>query len=236
MKIQETFKNNKKFFYIVSTPIGNLNEINKRIICAINDSEVFFVESKNKFLKIINKFELNIKNKKIYVVNNANDNFVKFKFSEEFNYCFFSDAGYPLICDPGYKFILNLFNKSIFNFVTINCASPLLHLLTLTNYAHYPFYFAGFAPKSKNKYNSFLKELKNKKCNCIFYISKYKVKAFLQYLIDNEENNNNNETYLLTIGRELTKLNETIYYGFASELISKIIYNGEFCISMVWKK
>ena len=106
MQRQQSFQNNKASLYVIATPIGNLNEISKRVLDALNECEYVFCEDTRvtgqllAHLQIkknlVSAYENIEKQSSVKVLEYLNDNK---------NVAFMSDAGYPGISDPGHIII-----------------------------------------------------------------------------------------------------------------------------------
>ena len=211
--IQKTFKEkNNNFLYILGTPIGNLSEINLRIIKILKEEKNFIVESIKQFRKLMAHLDISLSNKNIKVANLKNENNIKIDLKKNENWVLASDAGYPLICDPGYK-IIKEFEKNNFYKIVISGSSPILCSLLYSKGPYYPFYFHGFLSKKRKKMLEELTEIINIKKTSIFYVSKYNVIKTLELI------NYLNKNLLLTVCKELSKINEAIFYGNSKNLI-----------------
>ena len=95
----------KTGLYIVSTPIGNLNDISARAINTLNNSDIIICENPKHSLKLLSK--LGIK-KKLISLHDYNEEVVIENLKEDLSVkkiSLISDAGAPLMCDPGYKLV-----------------------------------------------------------------------------------------------------------------------------------
>ena len=104
----------KKGLYLISTPIGNLEDISLRAINILQEVDFIICENPKHSLKLLNK--LGIK-KKLFSLHDYNEeNLIKKiqKYHESSIIALISDAGSPLISEPGYNLIKNFINKNIF--------------------------------------------------------------------------------------------------------------------------
>ena len=101
--------------YIVSTPIGNLDDITKRAIETLNLVDIILCEDTRVTKKILNHYQIE---KKLFVFNNINENRkaagIIDIISAGSNIALVSDAGTPCISDPGYR-LVNLAQKNNIN-------------------------------------------------------------------------------------------------------------------------
>jgi len=186
--------------YIVSTPIGNLEDITLRAIEVLQSSEVIVCEDTRVTKKILDKY--NIIPQKLFVLNEYNEDT---KLSELLNQINFfekvslvSDAGTPLVSDPGYKFIREAIKKGN-NVIPVPGASALLAALVVSSLPTNSFTFLGFLPKSIEKGKRILFEFMNSKRTVIIYESPHRIVKTLELL---------GEVFgdiYVSVSRELTK-------------------------------
>ena len=107
----------KAGLYIVATPIGNLEDLSDRAKKTLNMVDIIICENPNHSMKLLNK--LGIK-KKLFSLHDYNEE-ILIKRIEKYQLnspiALISDAGSPLISDPGYKLVLDYIKKDIFNYV-----------------------------------------------------------------------------------------------------------------------
>ena len=201
--------------YIVSTPIGNLEDISFRAKNILQKVDFIICENPKHSLKLLNK--LGIK-KKLYSLHDYNEEIVikkLEKFQKSSAIALISDAGAPLISDPGYKLIQSYINKKIF-ITSVPGPSSLVSAIQLSGLPINNFIFFGFLPKKNNLVKDSIEKLKNTTLTSIFYISGNRLLGFLKE-ISIELNDRN-----IAICKELTKKNEYIFRGTAAELIKQI--------------
>lgn len=215
-----------KKMFIVATPIGNLNEINQRAIDAFNASEIVFCENTSVTKKLFTLLNINFKDKKFIAINKFNENSIvdKLNFYDDKLCCLTSDAGYPIISDPGYYLINKVIENNI-NIEVINGSCSIIHALVISGFKNKNFYFNGFLSSNKNEKKDELNYLKTINSTLIIFESVHKIINTLQdiKLIFGEDVN-------IAVVKELTKVNETIYRGNINEIINKIDLRGEFII------
>ncbi|MGL4768920.1 MAG: 16S rRNA (cytidine(1402)-2'-O)-methyltransferase [Mycoplasmoidaceae bacterium] len=216
-------------FYIISTPIGNMKEINKRAIEAFNDSKTFFCEDTRVTKKLLSKLNINYDNK-IFVVNNIyTENKIDFELIKKMidvgSCALVSDAGYPMISDPGYKF-WEIFNKLKIIPEIINGSSAILHALLLSGFPTNNFYFQGFLSNNKSKKELELLNLKKINATIVIFEGANKLLDSLKFIQKVFGDIN------ICVLKELTKLNEKRYFGKISNLLNQIDLRGEFVIVM----
>lgn len=226
MKRVKYKENNEPIIYIVATPIGNLSEINERLITTLNEVTYIFCEDTRVTSKLLN--HLNIKDKKLesYHLHNEFDKLDRVIECVKNNgsIALVSDAGYPLISDPGEKLVSEALNNNI-NIVVINGSNAVLPALINSGFNTVPFTFIGFIPNKKNDAINYLNEFKEYKHSIILYESIHHLTMTLKSILDVFGN------VPLAISRELTKLNEEHLYGSVEEFIYEdLILKGELVI------
>ena len=95
----------KNGLYIVSTPIGNLNDISFRAIETLKNSDIIICENPKHSLKLLSKLDIK---KKLISLHDYNEEIIINKIGNDLKnkkYSLISDAGSPLISDPGYKLV-----------------------------------------------------------------------------------------------------------------------------------
>ncbi len=131
-----------------------------------------------------------------------------------------SDAGSPLISDPGYNLVQYCIKKNI-KVTSVPGPSSIISSLQLSGLPLSEFVFFGFVPKSKKKLQEFVKKVSQETKTSVFFISSHKLIDFLEYL---EETAPKRST---SICKELTKLNEFVFRGTAREVKFDILKNKE---------
>ncbi len=169
--------------------------------------------------------------KKLISLHDYNENKVIEKLTENLlskKIVLISDAGSPLISDPGYKLVKYCIDNNI-NIVSIPGPASIIPALQLSGIPVNTFYFAGFFPKMKKQMLEYIKYIADCEKTSVFFVSSHKLYACLELL----------EIYLkkrsVSISKELTKINEKVFWGLGSEIKNKIIVNkqnlkGEFVV------
>lgn len=200
--------------YIVSTPIGNLDDITIRAIKTLQEVDIIVCEDTRVSKKLMT--HLNI-NKKLISYNNYNENektsYIVSLLEEGNQVALISDAGTPLISDPGFILVKELIKKDIKIQAIGGVSSPII-ALTLSGLPTNKFLFLGFLDKSSTRKKSLLEKYKNDDLTLIFFESPNRIQNTLQDIVDVFGENQE-----VVIARELTKLYEEIKIGIAIDLI-----------------
>ncbi len=198
--------------YIVATPIGNLDDISFRAIDTLKKVEIIICENPKHSQKILSKFGIK---KKLYSLHDHNeDKIIKEinKFINEKPVALISDAGSPLISDPGYKLVKELIENNIF-VTSIPGPNAIISALQLSSIPTNEFQFIGFSPKTEKKIVDFLEKIKNSNKTTVFFVSNHKLLLCLyklkKILPDRK----------ISVCKEITKINEKKFIGFPEKII-----------------
>ena len=205
---------------IVATPIGNLDDITYRAVKILRDCDVIICENPKHSLKLLNK--LGIK-KKLIALHDYNEHKIIDKIKvllRNKNCVLISDAGSPLISDPGYNLIQYCISNNI-KVTTVPGPSSIISSLQLSGLPISEFAFFGFVPKSKKKMEDLVKNISKEKRTCVFFVSNNKLIIFLDCL----ENIMGNSS--ISICKELTKVNEFVFRGNPGSVKNKILEDKE---------
>ena len=220
--------NLEKGLYIISTPIGNLNDISLRAKNILQNVDFIICENPKHSLKLLNK--LGIK-KKLLSLHDYNEYTLIKKIEKYQNnspIALISDAGSPLISDPGFKLVKDFIKKNIF-ITSVPGPSSVISSLQLSGLAINNFIFFGFVPKNKRSANLMAQRITKLNLTSVFFISGNRLKTFLEFISQNSKN------IEIAVCKELTKINEMVFRDNVKNIIDKIINNkinlkGEFTL------
>lgn len=206
--------------YIVGTPIGNLSDITIRALDTLNSVDVILAEDTRQTLKLLNHFKIE---KKLisYHRHNEDDkiNQVISMLDDGKNLALVSDAGMPIISDPGQNLIKYLI-KNEYEVVVIPGVTALITGIVKSGLDSTRFTFEGFLSINKKQRNERLKSLVNETRTMIFYEAPHKILATLKDMLNILGNRN------ICIARELTKIHEEYIHTTFKEAIEKIEKDG----------
>jgi 16S rRNA (cytidine1402-2'-O)-methyltransferase len=217
-------KVDKNTLYIVSTPIGNLEDISFRALYTLRNVDLIATEDTRVSNILLSHYGIKQKLISYYShVENSKLDYITNFIKEGNSVALISDAGTPCISDPGSILVNKCIEENI-NIVSIPGASSLLHALVLSGFKNEKFYFHGFLPQKKGREKTF-SELKNIKSNIIIFESKFRIKKTLNEVLKNFGNKE------VLICRELTKKFEEIIRGRIKEInMNTLREKGEFVI------
>jgi 16S rRNA (cytidine1402-2'-O)-methyltransferase len=205
--------NLKPGLYIVSTPIGNLNDITLRALDVLKSSDIIFCEDTRVSNKLLVKHQIKA-SLKVYNDNSdlSSRNNIKKLIIEGKIISLISDAGTPLISDPGYKLVRDLKSYGLsVDVIPGPCAA--IAALTLSGLPTDKFYFAGFLPKTREGKVKIFNSLSRMNCTLIFYETSLRLLHTLEIALEILGNRQAN------VARELTKLYQESNTTKLSELI-----------------
>lgn len=231
MKRSQSFNNDKCSLYIVATPIGNLNEMTPRAIETLQSVDIIAVEDTRVTGKLLKHFDIDTKMIIHHKHNESksSDGIIEL-LKEGNNIALVSDAGYPLISDPGHSVV----SKAIFhdfNVVPISGSSAVLNALVASGLPTDAFSFVGFLPLKQSEIKVKLEELEQRQDTLIFYEAPHRINATLENIFKVF-----GDRYTV-IAREVTKRYEEFIRGNLSEIIEELPdLKGELVIVMEGKK
>ena len=160
---------------IVSTPIGNLKDITLRAIETLKSVDLILAEDTRIAKKLLNHFSINNTLESFNDKNEdlKNENLIK-DLKEGKNIAIISDAGTPLISDPGFKLIRSAREESI-KVTPIPGCTALIAGLSASGISSDKFTFLGFLPRTKIKRRKNLRHLIHKQETLIFFESVHRI-------------------------------------------------------------
>ncbi len=207
--------------YIVATPIGNLLDISLRALMVLKNVDFIVCEDTRVSIKLLNAYE--ITEKKLLTYNDHSDEKIRDKILnlliEGKSIALISDAGTPLISDPGYKLINFLYQKER-KVIAIPGASALISALSVSGVACDNFLFLGFLPTSLVQKEKLLKSLP-KNFTFAFFEAPSRVMESLNLI---EETLSGRK---IAVVRELTKIHEEVVVNDAKNVINFFTINQE---------
>ncbi|MBP3820239.1 16S rRNA (cytidine(1402)-2'-O)-methyltransferase [bacterium] len=212
-------------FYIVPTPIGNLGDLTLRAIEVLKSVDLIACEDSRVTQKLLNHF--NIKTKCVsYHKYNENERVNQIiSFLKEGNkMALVSDAGTPLVCDPG-SIIVKELRKNGFHITSLPGANAVTTFLSQISREDEQFSFIGFLPKTQIQIEKIIQEYSIR--DLIFYESPNRILNTLNYIKNVRPNTK------IAIGRELTKIFEEVLIDNIEKIIEYFEQNspkGEFVV------
>ena len=210
--------------YIVSTPIGNLDDITLRALDVLKQSDIILCEDTRRSIKLLNHYKIK---KKLISYHKFNE---KKKLAEIIKYfnegkilSLISDAGTPLLSDPGRMLVNECIEHSI-TVTPVPGVSSIISALSVSGFSD-KFLFYGFLPKTENQLEKVLSSISKKEFTQIFFIPSKKlnfyIKSFKKFYSGRK----------ILIAKEITKIHEAFIRDQVDKLqIFKNVVKGELTV------
>jgi 16S rRNA (cytidine1402-2'-O)-methyltransferase len=201
-----------KELYIVSTPIGNLEDITLRALRVLREADLIACEDTRQTRKLLDHYGI-AKPVTSYHDHNELERTAELigRLEKGESIALVSDAGTPLISDPGYRLVRAAIEAGI-TVVPIPGASAVTGALAAAGLGTDAFRFCGFLPPKTSQRRKVFEELKNEDCTLVFYEAPHRIIETLEDIATMMRGRP------VVIARELTKLHEEFLRGTAAEL------------------
>ena len=223
-KLQIKFPPLEPALYLVSTPIGTAADFSFRGVHVLSNADILLAEDTRVLKKLLWLFGINLNNRIVRSYSDNSTALVRSKcildLQEKKSIAFCSDAGTPLISDPGYKLVKEVVEKG-FKVRSIPGASAVLTALCQSGLPSDRFFFGGFPPARKSQKLDFFKEYSLIPATLIFFESAKRLLVTLEDLLKIFGDNHN-----IVISRELTKRFEENWRGSIKDLILQLEKTG----------
>ena len=194
----------KNSLYIVSTPIGNLEDITLRAIKVLENSDMILCEDTRRSIKLLNHLKIK---KKLVSYHKFNEKKQMYRIIEQIKMgkilSLISDAGTPLLSDPGKLLLNECINKKI-DIIPVPGVSSITTAMSVSGFDD-KFLFYGFLPKTENELNKVLSSLSSQFYSQIFFIPAIKINFYLKKLKTHFAGRK------IMIAKEITKMHETFF-------------------------
>jgi len=210
--------------YIVSTPIGNLDDITLRALEVLKKSDIILCEDTRRSIKLLNHYKIK---KKLVSYHKFNEKKKLASIIEYFNegkiLSLISDAGTPLLSDPG-RLLVNTCIENSIKVTPVPGVSSITSALSVSGFSD-KFLFYGFLPKTENELEKVLSTLSKSDLTQIFFIPSQKlnfyIKNFKKFYSERK----------ILIAKEITKIHETFIRDQIDDLkIFKNVIKGELTV------
>jgi 16S rRNA (cytidine1402-2'-O)-methyltransferase len=208
--------------FIVSTPIGNLEDITYRAVDTLKNVDLILAEDTRHSAKLISHFQIS---KKLIAFHDHNEKSQYMKIIEKLkdglNIALISDAGTPLINDPGFNLVRSAKQENI-NVVPVPGASSPIAALSASGLPADSFTFLGFVPTKDSERIKFLEKLKYSSGTSIFFESPsriLKTTTLIKEIFGSKRN--------VCLAKEISKIHETIITGDIDEIIHYLEESSE---------
>ena len=199
--------------YLVATPIGNLEDITLRAIRILNESSIVLAEDTRNSKKLFLEHKISSK------LVSYNDFSSQAKISSIIkllkdgkNISLISDAGTPLVSDPGHELVSQVISDKI-RIESIPGPSSVISGLITSGFKNNKFVFEGFLPKKNNELMTLLSIFNYETRTIVCFESPHRIRKTLRTMRDVLDKNRK-----ISIAREITKIHETILRGTIEEI------------------
>ena len=220
----------KGVLYIVATPIGNLEDLSPRAKMVLENVDLIVAEDTRHSKPMLNQFGIGTKVRAYHDHNEREQTPILIEqLQAGASIALISDAGTPLICDPGYHLLLAAHAEKI-KVIPIPGPSALISALSVAGFSSEKFVFEGYLPARQTARQQRLQELKNETRTLVFYEAPHRILASIEDAIiclgDERQ---------AVIAKEITKRHENIQRGTLNELMDwlhsdKDLTKGEFVV------
>lgn len=220
--------------YIVSTPIGNLGDLSHRAVEVLREVDVILAEDTRRTGVLLRHFGIEGRLISAHEHNeSARARLVAELLGEGKDVALVSDAGTPLLSDPGARLVRSAIDAG-FEVVPIPGASALLAALVASGLSADRFTFYGFIPRKGGSRDSLLREIAASPFTSVMYEAPQRVAKLLEDLRDAAGPDRH-----VVVARELTKLHEEVYRASLAEAVQRFEEQsprGEFVVLLEGKQ
>ncbi|MBN7821091.1 16S rRNA (cytidine(1402)-2'-O)-methyltransferase [Bowmanella yangjiangensis] len=204
----------KGCLYIVATPIGNLQDISQRALHVLAEVDLIAAEDTRHSQKLLSHYQINTR---LYALHDHNEKQraeqLLSRLEQGMNLALISDAGTPLISDPGYA-LVNLCRNAGIQVVPLPGPCAAITALCAAGLPTDKFTFAGFLPVKQVARREALACLKSAEMTTVFYEAPRRVEETLAMLVEEL-----GESTAVVLAKELTKTFETFCSGTATQVL-----------------
>ena len=202
--------------YIVSTPIGNLEDVTLRALRVLKEVSLVAAEDTRRIRKLLQAYGIKTPVMSLYDrVESKKAPLLISRLREGEDVAYVCDAGTPLISDPGYILVRRAIEDGV-TVVPVPGPSAVIAALSVAGLPTDRFIFCGFPPSKAARRRQFLKALANETATLVFFESPRRLQACLEDLHALWGDRR------AVITRELTKKFEEIYRGTLPELLMRL--------------
>ncbi|HEY7747756.1 MAG TPA: 16S rRNA (cytidine(1402)-2'-O)-methyltransferase [Aestuariivirgaceae bacterium] len=200
--------------YLIATPIGNLGDVTLRALQALVSADHIYCEDTRVTSKLLARYNIARPLKPYHDHNAAKVRPQLLRLlAEGTSIALISDAGTPLISDPGYKLVVEAIARNVHVEMLPGPSAPVI-ALALSGLPTDRFLFAGFLPVRKAEKSRLLDQLGSIRATLIFFEAPGRVEVTIEAIKSSLGNRG------IAIARELTKLHEEVLRGSPDEILA----------------
>lgn len=213
--------------YLCATPIGNLEDITLRVLRILREVDIIAAEDTRNTIKLLNYYNIKTPMTSYHEYNKINkaETLVS-KLLDGQNIALVTDAGTPIISDPGEEIVKKAYEAGI-QVTSLPGACACITALTLSGLSTRRFAFEAFLPTNKKERRTIINSLKEETRTIVIYEAPHHLKSTLSELYETIGDRQ------ITICRELTKLHETVQLftlSSAIEYYDNTLPKGEYVL------
>ncbi len=222
--------------YIVATPIGNLDDLSKRAKDTLEKASFIAAEDTRHTKKLLNYFNIEAR---LFSLHDHNEKdraqYIAKLLDDGENVALVSDAGTPLISDPGYHVVSYLRDLG-YQVSPVPGPSAIITALCASGLPTDKFFFQGFLPAKSKSRKEVMASWKQQAGTTVFYESTHRIKDSISDLMDVFE-----DDVEIVLARELTKTFETFLKGKPSYILQRFEEDsnqvrGEFVVMLDYRE
>ena len=211
--------NLKAGLYLLSTPIGNRGDITMRTLEILKECDLIVSEDTRVARKLLSMYQISLDGRNLVSYSDNSNSYARSKIVESIHnsksVALISDAGSPLISDPGYKLVCEVISSGA-DVHSIPGPSSVISALSLSGLPCDKFYFHGFLSSREKKILEELERLRDYSCTAIVFESSRRLIKTLKYI-----GRIFGQKHLVSVCREMTKKFEEIRRGTVEELLEE---------------
>ena len=211
--------NLKAGLYLLSTPIGNRGDITIRTLEILKECDLIVSEDTRVARKLLSMYQISLDGRNLVSYSDNSNSYARRKIVESIHnsksVALISDAGSPLISDPGYKLVCEVISSGA-DVHSIPGPSSVISALSLSGLPCDKFYFHGFLSSREKKILEELERLRDYSCTAIVFESSRRLIKTLKYI-----GRTFGQNHLVSVCREMTKKFEEIRRGTVEELLEE---------------
>jgi len=213
--LEDSTNGSKGKLFVVGTPIGNLEDITLRAIRILKEVDLIACEDTRRTQQLLNHYEIRTPTISYHEHNEmTRAPELVIKLTEGNNIALVSDAGMPVVSDPGFR-LVHLAVRHAIPVVPVPGASAFVAALAASGMPVDKFRFLGFLPSKKAARRQTLEEHKAATKTLVFYEAPHRVLEMLRDVRDILGNRD------VVLAREVTKVHEEFWRGTVSELLER---------------
>lgn len=207
-------------FYLVSTPIGNLDDLSSRAVEVLESVDIILAEDTRKTRVLLGRFEIRTPVRSYHDHNKERVTpAVIDALRNGKSVALVADAGTPLISDPGYYLMRKVLEEGI-TVTSVPGACAAVTALVLSGFPPDRFTFFGYVPRKRGERDKVLSEAHDNPGTSIFFESPHRLLKTLHAIAEQLGERE------IAVARELTKLHEEIVRGTATHCVAHFEEHG----------